>query len=345
MPVSEALRRACQDPGFWTGATSPTAVPPPSAVARPGPDPAPDGTPPAELRVSLPVTAGYGLVLEIDPVTGERTLGLRGPASSEPVQLGWGAPGRPYPAALRWWELDLCARVIALDDPTLPHPGLVVALLSPFAPATADDDPREIAAVRAAAYRSLRREPEGLPAPVRRDQLRTPGEREPDPLRTPGHRAAGPRPGEPEQDPLPLFADARWWPSPEPAPAGGDPAWVLDEATVQLLAAPAAAHLEVRGGARFPSDEIADLVRRAAARLSRHGEDDCYAAARPLARRIAGSGDLQPVRHLLATLTEAGCDHPTVLDALSEPLVPLEACWIVETLADVAPGTLLRRHV
>ena len=44
-------------------------------------------------------------------------------------------------------------------------------------------------------------------------------------------------------------------------------------------------------------------------------------------------------------LTEAGCDHPTVLDALSEPLVPAEACWMVETLAGGRPGTLLRRHV
>jgi len=44
-------------------------------------------------------------------------------------------------------------------------------------------------------------------------------------------------------------------------------------------------------------------------------------------------------------LTEAGCDHPTVLDALSEPLVPIEACWMVETLAGALPGSLLRRHV
>ena len=52
-----------------------------------------------------------------------------------------------------------------------------------------------------------------------------------------------------------------------------------------------------------------------------------------------------PVRDLVGALTEAGCDHPTVLDALSEPLVPAEAWWMVETLTGVAPGTLLRRHV
>ena len=64
-----------------------------------------------------------------------------------------------------------------------------------------------------------------------------------------------------------------------------------------------------------------------------------------LARRILDSGDLGPIPALLGALTEAGCDHPTVLDALSEPLVAAEACWMVETLAGADPGTLLRRHV
>ncbi|RZU51029.1 hypothetical protein EV385_2827 [Krasilnikovia cinnamomea] len=316
MPVSEALRRLSEDPGFWTGATSP----PPHPDAATGPLPQ-ENRAPAELRVSLPVTAGYGLVLEIDLVAGERTLGLRAPASSEPIQLGWTGTGRPYPAALRWWELDLCARVIALEDPTLPHPGLVVALLSPFAPATPDDDPAEIAAVRAAAYRALRRDAPPTPPA--------------------GPETAGPETAGPEQDPLPIFADDRWWPRPQPQ----HPPRVLDEATVSALAAPADVHLEVRGGRRFPRAELADLVRRAAERLSGHARDDCYAAARPLARNIAGTGDLRPVPRLLAALTEAGCDHPTVLDALSEPLVDLEACWMVETLAGAEPGSLLRRHL
>ena len=114
VPVSEALRRLSEDPRFWS-----------ALVGHDGAFPDPD---PVELRVSLPVTGGYGLVLDLDLSTGEQTLGLREPASSEPVQLGWSAPGRPRPAALRWHELELCARVIALEDPTLPHPGLVVAL-------------------------------------------------------------------------------------------------------------------------------------------------------------------------------------------------------------------------
>nr|WP_296070269.1 hypothetical protein [uncultured Actinoplanes sp.] len=293
MPVSEALRRLSEDPHFWTGDGAITDDP--------------DAT---ELRVSFPVTGGYALVLELDLTTGERTLGLRGPASSEPVQLAWAPAGGPYPAALRWWELDVFARVIALEDPTLPHPGLVVALLSPFAPATADDDEPTVAAMREAAYRSLRREVEPPP------------------------------PSGPEQAPLPLFTGDHWW----PAPPSASPQ-VLDEATIARLTGPDHAFLEVRGGSRFPRELLADLVRKSAAHLERMPSQSWYADTRPLARHILDTGDLRPVPALLGALTEAGCDHPTVLDALSEPLVAAEACWMVETLAGAHPGTLLRRRL
>ncbi|MFI5495473.1 hypothetical protein [Actinoplanes sp. NPDC051859] len=296
MPLSEALRRLSEDPGFWS-------------LLRTGAG-AIDDPEPAELRVSLPVTGGYGLVLDLDLRTGEQALGLREPATSEPVQLGWAAPGQAWPAALHWHELELCARVIALEDPTLPHPGLVVALLGPFAPATGEDDETTVAAVREAAYRSLRR---AVPTP---------------------------EPAGPEQTPLPLFAGEDWWPQP-PAPSPQ----VLDEAAIAAYSAPAAVQLQVRGGARFPHEGLAELVRHAAHRLSRLPHEQWYADVRPLARHIADTGDLSPVGELLGELTEAGCDHPTVLDALSEPLVPLEACWMVETLAGAAPGTLVRRHI
>ncbi len=298
VPVSEALRRLSEDPAFW-------------AALRPGAGAPPDPSgPTGDLRVSLPVAGGYGLVLDLDLSAREQHLGLRQPASSDPVQLGWAAPDRPHPAALRWWELDLCARVIALEDPTLPHPGLVVALLSPFAPATPDDDAPAIAAIREIAYRSLRR---NVPPPADTG---------------------------PEQAPLPLFAGEQWWPA---APARSPQ--VLDEAAIAGWTAPAPIAPEVRGGARFPRRGLDDLVRHAAGRLSRLRDEPCYADVGPLARRIAATGDLRPVADLVGALTEAGCDHPTVLDALSEPLVPAEACWMVETLAGAEPGTLLRHHV
>jgi hypothetical protein len=294
VPVSEALRRLAEDPGFWMGE--------PAADS--------DDLDARELRTSFPVTGGYALVLDIDLASRERTLGLRTPAFSEPVQLGWAPARGPWPAALRWWELDLFARVIALDDPLLPHPGLVVALLSPFAPLTPDDDESGVAAIRTAAYRSLRRD---VPAP---------------------------EPCGPEQAPLPLFASDAWWPSP---PAASPQ--VLDETAIAELIRPADRFPEVRSGSRFPREELDDAVRRSAALLESLPRSSWYAQTRPLARRILDAGDLAPIPALLGALTEAGCDHPTVLDALSEPLVPVEAYWMVETLAGAEPGTLLRRRV
>ncbi|MBL7261407.1 hypothetical protein [Paractinoplanes lichenicola] len=293
MPVTDTLLRLAENPDFWAGESCVTS-----------------DDEPAELRTTFPVTGGYALVLDIDLKTGERTLGLRIPASSEPVQLGYALLGEPAPAALRWWELDLCGRVIAWGDPTLPHPGLVVALLSPFAPATAEDDEPEIAAMREAAYRSLRRE---VPPAA---------------------------PSGPEQAPLPLFTTDDWWPAP-PVPSPQ----VLDEASIAELTRPERAVRDVRAGSRFPREDLADLVRRAAALLRAVPSQQWYAETRPIARHILDSGDLRPVPELLGALTEAGCDHPTVLDALSEPLVPAEACWMVETLAGAEPGTLLRHRL
>jgi hypothetical protein len=300
VPVPEALRRIGQDPDFWF-----------SLLTDDGPDTLPDA--PDELRVTLPVAGGYGLVLDLDLLRGERTLGLRGPATSEPVQLGWSAPGRPYPRVLLFSELELCARVIALDDPGLPHPGVVVALLAPFAGCGPDDDPAEVAAVLDAAYRSLRRDVPTVETPT------------------------------PEQDPLPLFADAAWWPRP-PAPSSR----VLDDDTIAtFLLQAGSVGPDARRTSRFPAHDLTELVRRARERLSKLPHEPWCADRRvlPLARHIAATGDLGTVGDLLGTLTETGCDHPTVLDALSEPLVPAEACWMVETLAGTAPGTLLRRHL
>ena len=87
------------------------------------------------------------------------------------------------------------------------------------------------------------------------------------------------------------------------------------------------------------------MLRLADRRLSGLSADLSVAEVRLLAREITASGDLAHVDELVRVLTEAGCDHPTVLDALSEPLVAVEACWMVETLAGAAPGTLLRHHV
>jgi hypothetical protein len=272
MPIPAALQPHTEDPAFWAALLEP-------------------GTVDVEVRVSLPVAGGYGLVLDL--AGGEQALGLREPHAHEPTQLGWAAADRPHPPVLHFAELELCGRVIALDDPSLPHPGLPVALLSGFAPA--DDAPAR--ATLEAAYRSLRR---AVPA------------------------VAGP-----EQAPLPLFADPRWWPRPVSDR-------VLTEGCI-------AAYLRPRGTARTRLPELVRQARGRLARLPRQSWCD-PATVLPAAQRVV---DAVPgaEKELLHALEQAGCDHPTVLDAVSEPVVPVEACWVAETLTGSEPGTALHRRL
>ena len=247
MPVSEALRRLSEDPAFWA------ALP-----ARRPRDPAESA---AALRVRCPVAGGYGLVLDLDLAAGEQALGLREPATSEPVQLGWAAPGRPHPAALRWWELELCARVIALDDPTLPHPGLVVALLSPFAPATPDDD-------------APRSPPSARPPTARCRPPRSPSRDAPRPV--------------PEQPPLPLFTEPHWW----PRAAGARPRRCSTRPRSRPGPPRPRRARGPRGGhasrAKVWTSWYGTQPPTGPAAPSEHW----YAETRPLARRITATGDL-----------------------------------------------------
>ncbi len=297
MPVPEALRGLSCDRDFWAGFLG-------------GGDPGDARR--GELRASFPVAGGYGLVLDLDLTHGEHALGLRQPAATEPVHLAGTGPGRPRPGALRWSELDIVGRVLALDDPTLPHPGLPVALLSRFAPVTAGDDPASVGALLEAAYRSLRRE------------------------------VTPPAAVTPEQAPLPLFTGTEWWPQP-----AGPSAQVLSEGQIaEYLGLGGGDGGQVRGTARFPAAGLAEMVRLARARLDRLRDAPWYdpATVPRLARRIAATGDLALVGWLADVLDRGGCDHPTVMDALTGPVVPVEACWMVETLAGTEPGALIGRH-
>ena len=120
---------------------------------------------------------------------------------------------------------------------------------------------------------------------------------------------------------------------------------MLDEAAIAAWTAPAGRRSRSAAGHASRAKAWTELVRHAASAWPGCPRSSGTPRRRPLARHIADTGDLRPVRDLLGALTEAGCDHPTVLDALSEPLVPAEACWMVETLAGAEPGTLLRHHV
>jgi hypothetical protein len=264
VPVPDALRTLSHDPAFWA-----------DYFFRAAPVADPD---PADLRATFPVAGGYALVLDLDRRYGTYALGLRTPTSVEPIPMAWDDRSRWHPHGLLWSELDLLGRVVALDDPSLPHPGLPVALLCRFTPITAEDDATAVRGLLGAALRSLR-----VPVP-------------PD-----------------EQEPLFAYSPR-----------------VLTEAQVaDYLEVPGeavAGTLRYAGSDVFPFDELAELVRLARQRVARvTAEPWCTEQVRALARH----GDTPA---LLSALESAGCDHPTLLDALAEPVAPAEAAWVADVL-------------
>ncbi|MGN9908027.1 hypothetical protein ACTMTJ_10810 [Phytohabitans sp. LJ34] len=272
MPVPDALRTLCHDPAFWA-----------DYFFRTTPHADPD---PAELRATFPIAGGYALVLDLDRRYGTYALGLRTPTSIEPIPMAWDDRSRWHPHGLLWPELELIGQVVALDDPSLPHPGLTVALLCRFAPITAEDDAVAVRGLLGAALRSLR-----VPVPPA------------------------------EQEPLFPYSPR-----------------VLTEAQVtDYLEVPGegvAGTLRYAGSDVFPFDELATLVRLARRRVDRvAAEPWCTEQVRALARR-------RDTAALLAALESAGCDHPTLLDALAEPVTPAEAAWVADVLAGDGPVPL-----
>ncbi|BCB80604.1 hypothetical protein Pflav_070140 [Phytohabitans flavus] len=92
--------------------------------------------------------------------------------------------------------------------------------------------------------------------------------------------------------------------------------------------------LRYAGSDVFPFDELAELVRLARQRVGRLvAEPWCTERVRSLARQ-------RDTTALLSALEAAGCDHPTLLDALADPVAPTEAAWVVDLLASDLPVPL-----
>ncbi|MDQ7907046.1 hypothetical protein RB614_21270 [Phytohabitans sp. ZYX-F-186] len=275
VPVPDALRTLSHDPAFWADYFFRTH--------RSTPDADPD---PAELRATFPVAGGYALVLDLDREYGTYALGLRTPGSSEPIPMAWDDRSRWHPHGLLWPELDLIGRVVALDDPSLPHPGLPVALLCRFTPITPEDDAAAVQALLGAALRSLR-----VPVPPA------------------------------EQEPLFRYT----------------PRVLSEEQVADYLEVPGegvAGTLRYAGSDVFPFDDLAELVRLAQRRVGR-------VAAEPWrTERVRALARQRDIAGLLAALEAGGCDHPTLLDALSDPVTPAEAGWVLDMLGGDIPVPL-----
>src|SRR5579862_3894297 len=96
-------------------------------------EPQDDGYPELEsCTVELPVAEGYLLSLSLDPGLSYFSLRFASPGQ-EAVEIAWDDTAHWHPHVLRWQELELICRTVALQDAELPHPGILLLLLHRFA--------------------------------------------------------------------------------------------------------------------------------------------------------------------------------------------------------------------
>lgn len=92
-----------------------------------------------KFTLAWAVCSGYRLSLEMSGLH-YFSLGFTHPKQKKAIELGFDDQAHWHPNCLRWEELDLFGRLIALQDPRLPHPGLPVLLLNRFAPICTNTD-------------------------------------------------------------------------------------------------------------------------------------------------------------------------------------------------------------
>ncbi|MFC4017590.1 hypothetical protein ACFOW4_06490 [Micromonospora sp. GCM10011542] len=162
MNIPVSLRESLHDPAFWARYTFATEDGP--GADRLGAledlldedDGDDDDEQETRLDVAFDVGGGERVLLGVDTRLGAYELGITGPDSAEPAELGWDDLAHWHPYALRWSELDLICRAIAMRDPQLSHPGAPMALLCRFAAVFDDDDVDGAVACVDAAYAALR---------------------------------------------------------------------------------------------------------------------------------------------------------------------------------------------
>jgi hypothetical protein len=131
MPLPATIQARLDDPAFWRAYFF-------DGEAGTGGDDEPGRDEP--IIVEFAVGGGHALVLDIDGGLGMVDLGLRTPGDDEILEIGWDDQAHWHPDTLRWAELDLVARAAAVLDPTLAHPGPVLALTARFVVLDAADD-------------------------------------------------------------------------------------------------------------------------------------------------------------------------------------------------------------
>jgi hypothetical protein len=297
MAFPPALRRLAGTPEFWAGYLF--------EEDEWHPDKYPEL---AELRVAFDVCPKYQLTLGLTKDLSYHSLGFVRPRRKKPVQIGWDDQAHWHPNTLRWEELDLFGRCLALADPSLPHPGLPVLLLNRFTPVCLNTDADVAFPLIEGAWRSL-----GLFDGRRLDDLVERFDRR--------------------------HAEFVW--TQEPCgwtlgqPEGADERTGWDCYTLRTADNP-----------DFPFREWAAFVAAAEAFYAAGVNPDWLSAngraAGGIARGIAETGDPAGGGPLADALQEAGCEHAGVLAACRSG-DPAQVGWVVEWLLGMPAGSVLRR--
>ncbi|GAA4988352.1 hypothetical protein [Kitasatospora paranensis] len=264
-------------------------------------------------RAEFGLGGGLALVLDIDLTGRAHDLALRAPGLPEPVQLGWDDEAHFQPHVMRWAELELLARAVALHDPDLRHPGPVLALLARFVVLDEQADPDAFTPPMDAAFRLLRPETgRGTDRNVR-----------------------------PEVRDWFELRDLR----------GTGLEWTVDaaghHAVDQPLDARGAPLYSTRtpGSEEFPFAAWSALLDRAERLLADAAADPALSrpAVRSALERCLTADGHRRVAALADALRTAGFAHPALLRALTAPVSRAESCWAVEVLAGAVQGSLVRR--
>ncbi|MER6945845.1 hypothetical protein ABT294_17615 [Nonomuraea sp. NPDC000554] len=294
MPLDDALTARMAEPDFW--------------AAYLFEDDADEDEEP--LRAEFGLGGELALVLDLDITDGLVELALTAPGLAEPAELGWDDQAHFHPHVMRWAELDLLARALALHDPQMRHPGPALALLARFVVLDEQDDLDTVTPLLDAAFRMLRPGPRDGVRPETRDwfELRD--------LRGTG---------------------LRWTAGPDGHPA-------VEQTHTGAVARPLYS-LRTPDSADFPFAAWAALLDRARQILATATADPSLddPAVRAALRRCTATRGYAHLAPLAEALRAAGGAQPVLLRALDEPVSRAESCWAVEVLAGLPQGALVKR--
>ncbi|MGW5670238.1 hypothetical protein [Micromonospora sp. NPDC003776] len=298
VPASrDLIRRIVLDYGFWDG-----------YLDRPWEDFDDD---PPELMTELALLTVGDLSLEVRMLQNPNlmTLFLRQGDELLP-ELGYDDDCAQFlPWTVRWVELEYIARLAALRDPQLRHPGPLLALLSRFTPLTTDTEFRVARPMLAVALNLLT---DGPPLPEPRFG-----------------------PSLPERLAYQLdHWDCRYGGSGYRWVSSAD-GWALSDAEDDM-----ALTLRSQDSSEFPFPQWAAFMNDVVAAY----DATVDSAWRSLPALGADNREGPNPAELADQLAAAGCTHPVVLRALRDPVDPLETLWVLELLHGEEPGSRLEHR-